>query len=175
MAGPLSSPGAHQEEQIIAPLLSLASIKSLPSSCLCPSCFISGTQQGFKTSNLGSSAVKTTLILWGRACCTFAICWLVPGKQLHSSTWFRVYGVEEQRAGTQICCPQQVSLLPCLGTVQHIGTTCSCYTGDPQSTLSTSGSLSSFPAGVLLRAQPQLWQTSKTSDFTLHCLYNTLQ
>lgn len=43
---------------------------------------------------------------------------------------FQVYGKVEQKASTKIHCLQQLSLLQCLGTVQHIGVTHSSVPGD---------------------------------------------
>ena len=51
------------------------------------------------------------LIPWGRVLPRCGWCWFVPEKHMCATTQrFRVYGKPQQKAGSRVCCPWQVSL-----------------------------------------------------------------
>lgn len=83
--GSESSPRKPSLKSKQSPSCFPVSITFMPSPCLCPSCFISGSQIGFKSPNLGSPAVLTGADPKTQegSCCAFVTYWLVPGMWLH--------------------------------------------------------------------------------------------
>lgn len=111
----------HRRETVTS-LMSLAFIRSLSSWCLVLSVLSQVYCWASKLQILGTCAAGRVLILWGRispCCCHLPS---VPGKWLQ---WFGVHGKVEQKTDTNTRCPQPVSLLLCLGIVQHVSTTLS--------------------------------------------------
>lgn len=94
------------------------------------------------------------------------------GKQSTMQT-FSVYSNTEQKARTKTPCSQPASLLLCLGTLLHSGTTHSSYDlgswNHPVTwNFTLLHHLNTFKPGTFL--PKTLYQTSKSSDFALHCL-----
>lgn len=182
-----SSGNSHKRS--VTFLVSPASFRSLPSPCLLGGtvllCFISGTDWISKLQILEIPEAQCWFFGWGSPH-AFAICQFVPEVSSLIVQQFGVYGKDQQKDSTVVCCPHLVSLSLCKGTGQlssayEVFCPQSNCVPSPKCTVSrkivsscgTVGILR--PHGLLPGFHPSFplpnlpGKTSKTSDFVLHC------